>query len=381
MKILQIIPNTNNKSGGPVETLIQGSKVLISKGHSVEVVSMDNPKSPWLDSLPFTLYPLGPSVSSWGYCTKLIPWLTNNVKNYDVVIVRGIWMFHLYAARKVCFKQKVPYFVFTHGMLDPWFKKKYPLKHLKKHLTWHWCEYPALRDARGVLFTTEQEKILARDSFKRYKCNEIVVNYGTAKPSYDKNTVRDMFFKTYPELKNKEILLYLSRIHPKKGCDLLINAFVNVAKVNPNVRLVMAGPDQVGWKKDLEQIADSLGIANRITWTGMLKNELKWGAYYASKVFCLTSHQENFGIVVAEAMACGLPVLITKQVNIWREVLEFNGGLVANDNQSGANELLSKWNNLSEEVKIQMSQNAICCFEDLFDIDNAVKSLLRALQS
>ncbi|MEB0151131.1 glycosyltransferase, partial [Pseudomonas sp. CCC2.2] len=77
-------------------------------------------------------------------------------------------------------KKKIPYFIFTHGMLDPWFKKNYPLKHLKKWLYWTWGEYRVLRDAKAVLFTCEEEKILARQSFWLYKANEVVTAFGTA---------------------------------------------------------------------------------------------------------------------------------------------------------------------------------------------------------
>jgi len=342
---------------------------------------MDSEDADWFDTLDFKVYPLGPSKTPWGYSKRLLPWLKANVTNYDAVIVRGLWMYHLHAAWKALYKTDVPYFVFTHGMLDPWFKTTYPLKHLKKHLFWHWSEYPALRDAKGVLFTTEQEKILARDSFKRYRCNEVVVNYGTAYPDFNKEEVSSLFLDSFPELKGKELYLYLSRIHPKKGCDLLINAFTKVAKVNSNAQLVMAGPDHTGWKHDLLEIANKNGISNRITWTGMLKNEMKWGAYYSSEVFCLTSHQENFGIVVAEAMACGLPVLITKQVNIWHEVEESHAGFVSTDDQDGADELLEKWYSTSTEEKKIMSENAIVSFTENFEIGNAIKSLITVLES
>ena len=89
---------------------------------------------------------------------------------------------------------------------------------------------------------------------------------------------------------------------------------------DPCLQLVIAGPDQIGWQADLQQMALTLGIADRITWTGMLSGKLKWGAYRCAELFCLPSHQENFGIVVAEALACGLPVAIADPVNISGEI-------------------------------------------------------------
>ncbi len=185
---------------------------------------------------------------------------------------------------------------------------------------WPWAEYRVLRDAQAVLFTSEEERVLARQSFWLYRCNEIVVNYGTAKPSGNPELELNQFFSRYPELRNKKLVLSMGRIHPKKGYDLLIEAFAKVLGPHSQWHLVIAGPDQVGWQKKLNHRAEQLGVASRITWTGMISGSLKWGAYRAAEIFVLPSHQENFGVVVAEAMAVGLPPLISNKVNIWREI-------------------------------------------------------------
>jgi len=101
-----------------------------------------------------------------------------------------------------------------------------------------------------------------------------------------------------------------------------------VAPTDPRLQLVIAGPDQVGWQAALQQRAAVLGIAERITWPGMLNGELKWGAFRCAELFCLPSHQENFGIVVAEALACGLPVSAAEPVNISEEVRVARAALV-----------------------------------------------------
>src|SRR6185437_1538003 len=110
----------------------------------------------------------------------------------------------------------------------------------------------------------------------------------------------------------------LGRIHPKKGTDILIASFAASLAKNPDWQLVIVGPDQIGWQKELQALAESLGVSNRITWTGALAGSLKWGAFSASELFVIPSHQENFGIVVAEAMSCNLPVVMSNKVNIWR---------------------------------------------------------------
>ena len=114
----------------------------------------------------------------------------------------------------------------------------------------------------------------------------------------------------------KETIPFSESHHPKKGCDLLIEAFARVASLDPTIQLVMAGPGEPPeWAEQLKQRTRELGLAERITWTGMLKGHAKWIAC-AAEVFVLPTHQENFGIAITEALACGTPVLITCRVNI-----------------------------------------------------------------
>ena len=165
-------------------------------------------------------------------------------------------------------------------------------------------------------------------SFWFYQVREAVVTYGTKTPPSDAARLREVFYAAYPDLRGKRVLLFLSRIQEKKGCDLLIEAFAKVAGQDANLHLMMAGPDQTGWMAKLQAQALALGVADRITWPGMLQGDMKWGAFYASEAFVLSSHQENFGIVVAEALGCGLPVLISDKVNIWREIEADRAGTI-----------------------------------------------------
>jgi glycosyltransferase involved in cell wall biosynthesis len=266
-------------------------------------------------------------------------------------------------------------------MLHPWFKKQYPLKHLKKWMYWPWAEYRVLRDARAVLFTCEEERRLARSSFWLYRCNEVVVSYGTAKPKGDPDHELREFFAPYPELSGKRLALFMGRIHQKKGCDLLIEAFAEVLGQQADWHLVMAGPDQVGWREDLNYRAAELGMAQRITWTGMLGGTMKWGALRAAEIFVLPSHQENFGIAVAEALAAGVPTLISNKVNIWREIEADAAGIVSEDTLEGTCGLLQSYMELPGEKQQAMRQAARNCFEARFEIKKAAQTLHAVLSS
>jgi glycosyltransferase involved in cell wall biosynthesis len=379
MKLLHVIRSINPATGGPVENIKQLARAMAEIGHSTEVATIDPPRAPWVCDLPFPVHVLGPGKDTYGYTAELVPWLEKHASNYDAVIVRGIWQYHSLACWKALRNSLTPYFVFTHGMLDPWFKKAYPFKHAKKWLYWPWAEYRVLRDASAVLFTCEEERILARESFWLYRCQERVVNYGTSAPADAADRQKKAFFSLHPGLQGKRLVLFLGRIHTKKGCDLLIDAYAEVLRLEPDWHLVIAGPDQDGLQAKLVARAREKGLDHCITWTGMIAGDLKYGAIRAAEIFALPSHQENFGIVVAEALACGTPVLISKKVNIWREIEHDGAGLVANDDFEGTCSLFRMWLSLSVSEKQRMRQRARDSFLRRFDIKQSALSIISTL--
>lgn len=380
MRILHVIPSVNPKSGGPIEGVNQMSEVHRALGVTVEICSLDAPDEAWVINSKVKVHALGPVTGTYGYSRELVPWLKAHAHEYDAVIVNGLWQYVGFAVWRALAGKETPYFVFSHGMLDPWFKRTYPIKHLKKWLYWPWAEYRVLRDARRVIFTCEDEKLLARESFWLYKANEAVTSFGVSNPPVKGEELAAKFLAQYPQLQGKRLALYLSRIHVKKGCDLLIEAFAKAAKQDESLHLVMAGPDQIGWVPKLQAQAEKLGIAHRVTWPGMLQGEMKWGAFYAAEVFVLPSHQENFGIVVAEALACGKPVLISNKVNIWREIEADGAGLVADDTQAGTDDLFNRWLSTREEDFSAMQAKTFPCFQTRFHVQRAAERLLEVIR-
>lgn len=381
MKLLRLIRSLNPTGGGPIEGICQITPHLAALGVRTSVASLDPPYAPWLQHQTFKAIGLGPVSGGYGYHRGLPSRIQALAGQHDAVIIHGIWQYHAFATWRALRGSNIPYFVFTHGMLDPWFKRTYPLKHLKKWAYWPWADYRVLRDATGVLFTTEQERQLARQSFWLYRANERVVGYGTSAPPGDAELQREVFLQRFPHLRDKRLLLFLSRIHPKKGVDLLIEAFAAVASSDPRLQLVIAGPDQVGWQAALQRRAAELGIAERITWAGMISGDLKWGAFRCAELFCLPSHQENFGIVVAEALACGLPVAIAEPVNISAEVATARAGLVHVDNIAGTTAALHQWLALPTAEHAQMGRRGAQLFADSFDFASVAGALMPVLES
>ena len=237
-----------------------------------------------------------------------------------------------------------------------------------------------LRDARGVLFTASEERDLASQSFKPYTVRPFVVGLGTRDIAGDPALQRQAFAEAMPQLKGRRFLLFLSRIHPKKGADLLIEGFARQAALSPDLDLVVAGPDQAGLARELQDLSSRLGIASRVHWPGMLTGDVKWGAFRSADLFALTSHQENFGIAVAEALVVGAPVLITRKVNIWREIEEDGAGIVVTDDIDGVSKGVERFCAMSSAARTAMSERARRCFVQRYDIEVVAARLLRLFE-
>jgi glycosyltransferase involved in cell wall biosynthesis len=380
MRILHFIASIDSATGGPVEGLRQRCTIYRAGGHDVEVASLDSPEFVQTCDFPAKLVGLGPGRGTYGYSPRAVPWLRANLSRFDVVFVNGVWNYNTLAAHRALAGTDIPWAIFTHGMLDPYFKKRFPLKHLKKSLYWHTLLGKVFRDAHAVLFTCEEEKILARQSFSRYNVREAVVPYGTFGPNCDTAAASEAFLARWPGLRGKRLAISLGRIHPKKGTDILIEAFAGTLAKDAAWHLVIVGPDQIGWQGELEALAERLGIGDRITWTRSLAGTLKWGAFSASEVFVLPSHQENFGIVVAEAMACGLPVIVSDKVNIWREIVSYEAGLVGKDTIEGTGDSLRQWSALTAEEIAAFCIRSKKCFEERFDFNQTSKLVLENVE-
>jgi glycosyltransferase involved in cell wall biosynthesis len=375
MRILHIIGTLNREAGGPSQAV----RVLLGYGPEVypaEVVTLeDDPAAPYLKEITFPVHALGPSKTGYGFTPRLLPWLKENGHRFDGVVVNGVWQYCGYAAWRA-FAGKKPYMVFTHGMLDPYFKRASPLKHLKKWLYWVPAEYWVLRGAYRVLFTSEAEKRLAEESFWLHRWKPHVVPYGASGPVGDAETLKETFFSQCPAVRGKRYLVYLGRIHRKKGCDMLIDAFAKIAAEDPELHLVMAGPDQQQWGEALRQTAALAGIAERIHWPGMVTGDAKWGAFYGSEAFILPSHQENFGIAVAEAMACGKPVLLSDKVNIAEDIAKYGAGLMELDTPEGTLRLLQRWIATPAQERKEMAERAYACFHQHYDMRENAKTIV-----
>jgi len=301
-------------------------------------------------------------------------WLQKNVRRFDGVVIQGIWTFPCIAGRIAALRAGKDYAVFPHGSLDPWFKERYPLKHIKKLIYWP-IQYPVLRDASAVLFTSALEPDLAKQSFRPNEWNAVLYPQGIFEPEGDVDAQRELLYRSFPQLRDRRFLLFMGRLHVKKGCDLLVQAFARVASEHPDVDLVVAGPDQQGFQAELQRFCAANGIGNRVHWPGLISGDLKWGALRSAEAFILPSHQENFGIVVAESLAAGRPVLTTNKVNIWQEVQADGAALIEDDTLDGTERLLRGWLEMPPSGRAAMTERAHQCYLSRYTMQRAADTM------
>jgi glycosyltransferase involved in cell wall biosynthesis len=390
MKLLHVITTMDPHTGGPCQVIRNQAKWFVDQGHNFEVVCLNEAGSDFLSGHGFPIHALGAGRGPWRYHPELMPWLRVNLPRFDAAILNGLWQYAGYALSKAAqLAGAPPYLVYPHGMLDPWFQRD-PARRLKAVRNWcYWKfnEQGVIRRAEAVLFTCAEEMRLARHTFQPYQPKrEVNVGLGVPPPPDYHPGMAEAFAKKCPGLNGEPHWLFLGRIHPKKGVDLLIKAYSALYRSLGAIhratipKLVIAGPGlENGFGKQLQELAGEICPPGSVLWPGMLNGAAKWGAVYKSEVFILTSHQENFGLAVVEAIACGKPVLISNQVNIWREIMEDQAGLVAPDTLEGAAQLFRRWESMSSEARTTMSHAAKISYEKRFGIDAAAQHLTAVL--
>ncbi|MDR3697535.1 glycosyltransferase [Mucilaginibacter sp.] len=384
----------NPVKGGPSQGIRNIDKDLRKMGVFREVVCLDAPDSSYLINDDLEIHAIGPGYGIWHYAKSLSPWLIDNLLRFDVVIINGLWQYHSFITYKVINKLKkqtgvkrLPVIlVMPHGMLDPYFQraKERKIKAVRNWIYWKLIESKVVNNANGLLFTCHSELILARETFSTYyPQNEYNIGYGIAAPPKFKPDMKNAFLQHCSGFNSAEpYLLFLSRVHQKKGVDLLIRAYKVLADQYKNVpQLVIAGPGlESKFGNMIQQLASEDDFSKRnIFFTGMLTGDAKWGAYYGCDAFVLPSHQENFGIAVAEALACGKPVLISNQVNIWREII--GGAIIGTDDFEGTKTMLEKWLKLSSADRKIMSLNALQIYHTNFESLPSAQKLYNILNS
>ncbi len=332
MKILHVIANLAPRYGGPSKVCVEVAQAVARLGHEVSIyttnqdgpgelaVPLDRPVIK--DGVEIRYFPIQPP-RFWGTSWSLARALDQKIKESDLVHIDSLYLFHDLVAGHYCRKYGVPYLIRPHGSLDPFIYRRH---RWRKAIMELWFENRNIRNAAAILFTADEEMRLARPYIG--DAPGAVVSLGLDPREFQELPEPGRFRGRFPEVGEKKIILFLGRINFKKGLDLLVPAMARVLRQRQDVHLVLAGPDNDGYGARVKEWLKQEGIPDDATFTGMLLGEERLAVLRDAQMFVLSSYSENFGIAVIEAMACGLPVVISDKVNIWREVDAAGAGLV-----------------------------------------------------
>lgn len=239
----------------------------------------------------------------------LVRWLSQHLKAYDIVHTHTLFSPIISLTQWLCDFYSIPYIITPHGMLEPWALNN---KTFKKKLYFHIFEKHALAHAKAIHTISTAEKIQVA---KLKSAQAFLVPNGLSPEAYQALPVSDLFFQKYPHIKKNRIILFLGRIDPKKGLDMLASAFAKVHRDYPDTHLVVAGPDSINYLPTVKEYFFCGGCISSVTFTGMLSGDLKLSALSAASIYVSPSYSEGFSMSVLEGMAAGLPCVLTKGCN------------------------------------------------------------------
>jgi len=335
VKVLHVIPAVAPRYGGPSRAVFEMCRPLLDRGVEVLIATTDADGDGRLpvevgreieyDGAPTIFFPRQFG-EAYKYSAPLRRWLSKNVRDYDVVHIHAVFSHACLAAARACRRYSVPYVVRPLGTLDPWGMRQKPLR---KRLFMRLGVDSMLRGAAAIQYTASGEKSAVEGSmgYDRGVVIPLGIEAATAFNTSPEEEVRTL--KTGPG-KNPYVL-FLSRLHPKKGLELLLEAFAPLAKTDEfrNWRLVIAGDGEPSYVASLRRKVRGLEAESHVTFAGWLGGEAKARALGAASLMALPSYQENFGVCLVEAMACGVPLIISPHVNLAPDVEEAGAGWVA----------------------------------------------------
>jgi glycosyltransferase involved in cell wall biosynthesis len=402
MKVLHVIPSLSPQDGGPSFAMPLIARGLERKGINVDVAttvrdedgSLSNGHSPNGSRPDAADAPVTLNGVNYFYFRRqsgfykvslpLSKWISAHICDYDLVHIHALFSYSSYTAARIAKKNRVPYIVRPLGVLNRWGMQN--RRKALKRLSFRFIEQPIMRHAAAIHYTSRQERLEAEETGVRN--DAVVIPLGVDVSPFRESPGPEPFFEKFPIARDREIILFLSRLDPKKGLDLLLRSFAtgderpatgdgrrSTVDGRHSPLLVIAGDGDEQFIGGLQRSAEELRIADSILWTGFLGGELKLSALAAASMFVLPSYSENFGIALVEAMAAGLPCVMSDQVGIAADAKEYDAGLVV-PCEAGA--LASAMARLLDdsELRDSLGTNGRRLVEERFSIEAMSNSLV-----
>jgi glycosyltransferase involved in cell wall biosynthesis len=330
MHILHVIPYMHPSAGGPPVVVENFVRETIRLGHSAQIISTALLCGGDAPALLQRLNALAPTTFV-SQSRTFLPLdrsarhqLGEGVRRADIVHLHTLWHPINIVVRRECARYRRPYVLMPHGMLDP---VSLSMKRWRKALYLRAMESRTIAAAKRLIYTTAEEARLAANKNLPLP-KGVVIPLGADAPLGNSAALASQFVARFPQARGRRQLLFLGRLHEKKGLDRIVNILPSIVQAKPEVLLAVVGSGAPGYETTIRNAIAAQGLQDNVLMTGRLDGFLKWGAYAAAELFLLPSRQENFAITVAEAMQMGVPVVISRAVNTWPYVKESGAGLV-----------------------------------------------------
>lgn len=333
MKVLHVVPWISPSHGGPSRAVVDMVHGLARVGVTAHLATTDA-DGPGRRAVPLGQAADEDGVTCWCFPHQtrfytvswpLTAWLWRHVPDYDLVHIHTIFSYALVPAAFFAWRSKVPYVLTLHGILRRWGLRN--RKRWLKRVSLYLIERRILGRAALVHYTTEQERLETQE-LGLFNTPSVVIPLGIDLSTFEHLPAPGTFQHQYPQLAGRTLILFLSRLDPIKGLDLLLPAFARVHQARPDTALVLAGAGTPAYQAKLRAQVSALGLEGHVLFTGFLQDEQKLAALADCDLLVQPSYSESFGVTVVEAMACGLPVVISQQVGISHEVAQAEAGVV-----------------------------------------------------
>ncbi len=333
MRVLHVIPSVSLKDGGPSHALHLMTRELSQAGIQIDVATtdadgginrLDVPLNGPVEQDGARFFYFRRQTQFYKMSLPMTEWLSQHIREYDLVHIHALFSYSSSAAAHQAIENDVPYIVRPLGVLNRWGRAN--RRRLFKRLSLRFVERRILQNAAAIHYTSEQEQREAEEIGVSTRAAVIPLGIDTAE--FDVLPAPDRFYERFTVAADRQIILFLSRLDKKKGLDLLLPAFAEVHRQHPTALLALAGSGDDGFVNGLHALAEQLGVARQVVWLGFLSGQNKLSAMAAASVFALPSYSENFGIALVEALAAGLPCVLSDQIGIAPDVEASGAGLV-----------------------------------------------------
>jgi len=331
LRLLHVIASMAPEAGGPPVVCAGLADAFAANGHSVTIATIADPTHVALTPA-VTLVSFPQDVRTrYLHSRRLNDWLQAHIRDFDLVHLHSVWQFPTFAAARACWHNDEPYVVLLNGMLDKYVVHQ--KSHWLKHAYWLYRERRIEGRAKGIHFLNKAEIAHAMPWMNNMP--KFIIGNGISPQELAKLPPRGRFRAAHPEIADRPLALFLSRLHPKKGLERLIPAWKSLAAKRPDIRFAIVGTGDADYVASLDRLIAQHQLQQQIIRVGQLVGEKKWEALVDADLFVLPSHQEGFSMAITEALAAQCAAVVTEECN-FDELEEHKCGLIIRNGNMAA---------------------------------------------